>query len=146
MTDSPDFHDTPSDSLIPVLQDILVPGKTRVAQGAQVGVYPVASPQVDTQPFAADAPPFQAAALARDERAGLDADRLAERLRGRVAGYLSGEGREAIEAHCRDALNEYTGWLVSQITREVALALETELNGWVREAVDEALTQRASGH
>ncbi|RAS36027.1 DUF2486 family protein [Paraburkholderia bryophila] len=75
----------------------------------------------------------------------LDADLIAERLRGRFAGFLTGEGRGVIEARCRDALQEHTGWLVSQITREVALTLETEMTAWVREAVEEEIARR-SGH
>jgi hypothetical protein len=73
----------------------------------------------------------------------LDADVLAERLRGRFASYLTGEGRAVIEARCRDALQDHTTWLVNQITREVALALETEMTGWVREAVDEEMARRS---
>ena len=76
----------------------------------------------------------------------LDADVLAERLRGRFASYLTGEGRSVIEARCRDALQDHTTWLVNQITREVALALETEMTGWVREAVEEEITRRSTGH
>lgn len=76
----------------------------------------------------------------------LDADVLAERLRGRFASYLTGEGRSVIEARCRDALQDHTTWLVNQITREVALALETELGGWVREAVQEEIARRPAEH
>jgi hypothetical protein len=72
----------------------------------------------------------------------LDADAIAERLRGRFASYLMGEGRGFIEARCRDALQDHTNWLVNQITREVALALEVEVAGWVREAVREALAKK----
>ncbi|RFU46262.1 DUF2486 family protein [Paraburkholderia sp. DHOC27] len=74
----------------------------------------------------------------------LDADVIADRLRGRFASYLTGEGRAVIEARCRDALQDHTTWLVSQITREVALALETEMTGWVREAVEEELARRSN--
>lgn len=73
----------------------------------------------------------------------LDADVIAERLRGRFAGFLTGDGRGIIEARCRDALQDHTSWLVNQITREVALALETELTGWVREAVDQEIARRS---
>ena len=76
----------------------------------------------------------------------LDADVLAERLRGRFASYLTGEGRSVIEARCRDALQDHTTWLVNQITREVALALETEMTGWVREAVEEEIGRRSPEH
>jgi hypothetical protein len=51
-----------------------------------------------------------------------------------------------IEARCRDALQDHTTWLVNQITREVALALETEMTGWVREAVEEELARRPKEH
>lgn len=74
-----------------------------------------------------------------------DAEHLAERLRVRFAGYLREEGRGVIEARCRDALQEHTSWLVRQVTREVALALEGEVVGWVRDAVREELAaHRAS--
>jgi len=76
----------------------------------------------------------------------LDADVLADRLRGRFASYLTGEGRAAIEARCRDALQDHTTWLVNQITREVAMALETEITGWVREAVEDELARRSKEH
>ncbi|MFM0740005.1 DUF2486 family protein [Paraburkholderia xenovorans] len=75
--------------------------------------------------------------------ADVDADVIAERLRGRFTGFLTGEGRGIVEARCRDALQEQSAWLVSQITREVALALETEMAGWVREAVEEEIARRA---
>jgi Protein of unknown function (DUF2486) len=74
----------------------------------------------------------------------LDADVLADRLRGRFASYLTGEGRAVIEARCRDALQDHTTWLVNQITREVALTLETEMTGWVREAVNEEIARRST--
>jgi hypothetical protein len=73
-----------------------------------------------------------------------DADVLAERLRGRFATYLKGEGRNLIEARCRDAFQDHTTWLVNQITREVALALETEMVSWVREAIREELVKHAA--
>jgi hypothetical protein len=76
-------------------------------------------------------------------QADLDADAIAERLRRRFAGFLTGEGRGIVEARCRDALQEHTTMLVSQITREVALTLESEMTGWVREAVEEELARRS---
>ncbi|RQR31180.1 DUF2486 family protein [Burkholderia sp. Bp9143] len=75
-----------------------------------------------------------------------DTQHIAERLRNRLTNYLTGEGREAIEARCRDALHDHTAWLVGQITREVALALETEVMEWVRDAVDAEIARRRSGH
>ncbi|MGU7843649.1 DUF2486 family protein [Burkholderia sp. AW33-5] len=74
-----------------------------------------------------------------------DAQHIAERLRNRLTNYLTGEGREAIEARCRDALHDHTAWLVGQITREVALALETEVMEWVRDAVDEEIARHRTG-
>ncbi|MBU9335377.1 DUF2486 family protein [Burkholderia multivorans] len=71
-----------------------------------------------------------------------DAQHVAERLRNRLTAYLTGAGRDAIEARCREALHEHSAWLVGQITREVALALETEVMDWVRDAVDEEIARR----
>ncbi|KVL44902.1 DUF2486 family protein [Burkholderia territorii] len=75
-----------------------------------------------------------------------DAQHVAERLRNRLTNYLTGEGREAIEARCREALHDHTAWLVGQITREVALALETEVMEWVRDAIDEEIARRRTPH
>lgn len=81
----------------------------------------------------------------REELTERDIDHIAERLRGRFAGYLREEGRRVIEARCREALEEHTSWLVRQVTREVALALEGEVVGWVRDAVrDELAAHRAA--
>jgi hypothetical protein len=85
----------------------------------------------------------QETAATPPSRPALDADVIAERLRGRFAGFLTGEGRGIIETRCRDTLQEHTTLLVSQITREVALTLETEMTGWVREAVEEEIARRA---
>ncbi|KVF16618.1 DUF2486 family protein [Burkholderia cepacia] len=95
-------------------------------------VAPAAAPQQDAQAVAGLAPE--------------DAQHIAERLRNRLTNYLTGEGRDAIEARCRDALHEHSAWLVGQITREVALALETEVMDWVRDAVDEEIARRRAGH
>jgi Protein of unknown function (DUF2486) len=91
------------------------------------------------------APVAHETATAVPSQPALDADAIAERLRGRFAGFLTGDGRGIIEARCRDALQEHSTLLVSQITREVALTLETEMTGWVREAVEEEIARRA-GH
>jgi hypothetical protein len=50
-----------------------------------------------------------------------------------------------IEERCRETLQAHTGWLIDQITREVALTLENEMTSWVREAVVEEIARRASG-
>ena len=95
-------------------------------------VAPAAAPQQDAQAMAGLTPE--------------DAQHIAERLRNRLTNYLTGAGREAIEARCRDALHEHSAWLVGQVTREVALALETEVMDWVRDAVDEEIARRRAGH
>ncbi|AXF21449.1 DUF2486 domain-containing protein [Burkholderia pyrrocinia] len=92
-------------------------------------------------PAAAPQPDVQAATGLTPE----DAQHIAERLRNRLTNYLTGEGRETIEARCRDALHDHSAWLVGQITREVALALETEVMDWVRDAVDEEIARRRAG-
>jgi hypothetical protein len=205
----PDSSDTSFDTSIPVLNEILVPGKpahARPGHGADealaaaepagaeeapaavaaepadgVTVHSVTPAQVQAfelpeppapfelasapQPFELAAPPepvepvepaeaFEPSSAFHFGRApvpvapvhNLDADVLADRLRGRFASYLTGEGRAVIEARCRDALQDHTTWLVNQITREVALALETEMTGWVREAVNEEMARRSTEH
>ncbi|MEQ5841485.1 DUF2486 family protein [Paraburkholderia acidicola] len=112
---------------------------------------PAAVPDAPVASFVA--PPSVAPALvAADLRNSYDShdayaydpEALAERLRGRFASYLTGEGRSVIETRCRDALQEHSTWLVNQITREVALALETELTGWVRDAVRDEMARRGA--
>ncbi|PFH28473.1 DUF2486 family protein [Burkholderia sp. JKS000303] len=107
--------------------------------------------QPEARVSAADAPvPDHAAGASQPDAAAAltadDAQYIAERLRNRLTNYLAGEGREAIEARCRDALHDHTAWLVGQITREVALALETEVMDWVRDAVDDEIARRRAGH
>jgi Protein of unknown function (DUF2486) len=106
------------------------------------GVFDRAEPHAPIE-AGAIVPPDIAHETSSQLQSNLDADVIAERLRGRFAGFLTGEGRGIIEARCRDALQDHTSWLVNQITREVALALETELTGWVREAVDQELARRS---
>ncbi|KVF02636.1 hypothetical protein WJ04_00565 [Burkholderia vietnamiensis] len=91
-------------------------------------------------------PPLLGAPAAAAALTPEDAQHIAERLRDRLTNYLTGAGRDAIEARCRDALHDHTAWLVGQITREVALALETEVMEWVRDAVDEEIDRRRAGH
>lgn len=73
----------------------------------------------------------------------LDADVIAERLRGRFAGLLAGDARSLIEARCRDALQQHTSLLVGQITTEVVRTLEAEMNTWVRKAVADEIARRS---
>jgi pyruvate/2-oxoglutarate dehydrogenase complex dihydrolipoamide acyltransferase (E2) component len=95
------------------------------------------SPAPSSAPAAAMAP-----APAAPATPDYDANLLAERLRGRFASFLTGEGRTLIEARCRDAIQEHNAWLVGQVTREVAMLLETEVSVWIREAIREELKQR----
>lgn len=120
MPDVPDVDD----ASIPLLTDILVPGNVLRARG---GVAPAAVPAAVEELFAGDV------------------DALAERLHGRCLGWLTGDGRAAIEARCSAALQEHSHWLVGQVSREIGLALESELKGWVKAAVREELAARA-GH
>ncbi|WP_322103505.1 DUF2486 family protein [Paraburkholderia sp. J41] len=71
-----------------------------------------------------------------------DADALVERLQGRCLNWLTGEGRAVIEARCAAAMQEHSTWLVGQVSREIGLALETELKTWVKAAVREELAVR----
>ncbi|MEM5367382.1 DUF2486 family protein [Paraburkholderia azotifigens] len=109
-----------------------VPGEAEFASGSTAERY-VAPPDLSSTPVQAEHASAPAAS------SDYDADVLAERLRGRFATYLKGDGRNLIEARCRDAFQDHTTWLVNQITREVALALETEMLSWVREAIREEL-------
>lgn len=158
---------------IPMLTDVMVPGRPPVARPgethAQTHAEMHASPQpaveepVAGQPFAgalaeegvsaraepslpatqslptsAQAPAAQATFDARD------VEFIAERLRARFSTYLRRDARGVIEAHCRDAIEEHTNWLVRQVTREVVSALEQEVAGWVRDAVSEELARHTS--
>jgi hypothetical protein len=99
-------------------------------------------------------PPFEAAAtvppdiaqeLDTNGESAVDAERIAERLRERVAGFLAGEGRGVIEARCRSAVEEHATRLVDQVTREVVSTLENQMTGWVREAVEAEIARRSGG-
>ncbi|KVX23512.1 hypothetical protein WL01_08395 [Burkholderia ubonensis] len=162
------------DAAIPVLTDVIAPGNPAAvapeaaaqtvpapeaaapadieAGPATVVVQPVPTPEVpvvELAPVQREAEAPETATQAAETAAALtpeDTQHIAERLRDRLTNYLTGEGREAIEARCRDALQGHTAWLVSQITREVALALETEVMDWVRDAVDDEIARRRIGH
>ncbi|SAK81316.1 DUF2486 family protein [Caballeronia ptereochthonis] len=110
MTKKPESFD-PS---IPVLTDVVVPGKPEYAR----------------------APSADEAAIE------YDAELIAERLRSRFTGFLTGDGRPLIEERCREVLREHSAQLVSAITREVATALEGRMSEWVREAVEEELRRQ----
>jgi hypothetical protein len=88
-----------------------------------------------TEAMRVDASPQPPALQPATELTERDAEHIADRLCARFAQ----EGRRVIESRCREALEEHTAWLVRQVTREVSLALEAEVSGWVREAVREEL-------
>lgn len=154
------------DAAIPVLIDVIAPAATASAAPAVAGVgpaeveadpdkvvvEPVPTPDVPAVELAPGAVVATAAAVPAAHAAELavltpeDAQRIAERLRNRLTQYLTGAGRDAIEARCRDALHDHSAWLVGQITREVALALESEVMEWVRDAVDDEIARRRAGH
>jgi hypothetical protein len=110
MTDKPESFD-PS---IPVLTDVVVPGKPEYAR----------APSPD------------------EERIEYDAELIAERLRGRFTNFLTGEARLLIEERCREVLRDQSTQLVSAITREVAMALDGRMSEWVREAVENELRRQ----
>ncbi|MFL9951693.1 DUF2486 family protein [Paraburkholderia agricolaris] len=112
------------------------------AVAPSAGVFDRAEPHAPIE-AGAIVPPDIAHEAPAQPQPNLDADVIAERLRGRFTSFLAGEGRSIVEARCRDALQDHTTWLVNQITREVALALETEMTGWVKEAVDQELARRS---
>ncbi|WP_341312956.1 DUF2486 family protein [Paraburkholderia sp. IMGN_8] len=117
-------------------------GREPAFAAPSAGVFDRAEPRAPIEAGAVVPPDFVHEAPA-PAHANLDADAIAERLRGRFASFLTGEGRGLIEARCRDALQEHTAWLVNQITREVALTLEAEMTGWAREAVEEEIARRS---
>ncbi|MGF6465768.1 DUF2486 family protein [Paraburkholderia youngii] len=131
-------------------------GHEELHEGLHEGLHedvPEVSPGVfdRTEPFipleaGATVPPdldHEGAHEAAPAQPPLDADALAERLHGRFQRFLTGEGHGIIEARCRDAVQQHTSLLVSQITREVAQTLEAEMTGWVREAVEEEIARRS---
>ncbi|MGF6956763.1 DUF2486 family protein [Paraburkholderia youngii] len=107
------------------------------------GVFDRTEPFIPLEAGATVPPDFdhEGAHEAAPARLPLDADALAERLHGRFQRFLTGEGRGIIEARCRDAVQQHTSLLVSQITREVAQTLEAEMTDWVREAVEEEIAR-----
>jgi hypothetical protein len=117
---------------IPMLTDVMVPGRPAAVRPAETPSEPEAAKQ-------AGAPASPEPAL--DAR---DVEFIAERVRTRFSTYLRRDARGVIEAHCREAIEEHTNWLVRQVTREVVSALEQEVAGWVRDAVSEELARHTS--
>jgi hypothetical protein len=133
-------HDV-DDASIPLVTDVLVAGSPARARS----VFPAAAAAVPAD--AASPSPASASDVAvAPETEGLyahDADALVDRLRGRCLAWLTGEGRSVIEARCSAAMQEHSHWIVGQVSREIGLALETELKGWVKAAVREELAARS---
>ncbi|MGN6649835.1 DUF2486 family protein [Trinickia sp.] len=120
---------------IPMLTDVMVPGRSAMGRPAET---PAA---VDVPSSAVSSEPASGPQAALDAR---DVEFIAERLRARFSTYLRRDARGVIEAHCRDAIEEHTNWLVRQVTRDVLGALEQEVAGWVRDAVSEELARHTS--
>jgi hypothetical protein len=163
---------------IPMLTDVMVPGRPAMGRPAETPAAAQAQPQPaaaeaspeqathtpahtpvvadvsQSTPIPADAtvdPPARSSAVSAEPAAGpqpafdaRDIEFIAERLRARFSTYLRRDARGVIEAHCRDAIEEHTNWLVRQVTREVLGALEQEVAGWVRDAVSEELARHTS--
>lgn len=72
----------------------------------------------------------------------IDSRRIAEHLQGRVSAYLSGEGRELIDARSREVVQQHAAWLVGEVSQQVVSALAPEIERWVSEAVEEAIAHR----
>jgi hypothetical protein len=125
------LHDM-EDASIPLLSDVMMPGNPLRAHNVE-------------QAKSATAAAVKATVAEPEGLFAHDADALVERLRGRCLTWLTGEGRAVIEARCSAAMQEHSTWLVGQVSREIGLALETELKVWVKAAVREELAARA-GH
>jgi hypothetical protein len=135
----PEHFDDPAS--IPVLTDVIVPGRSPMPMPRPNEAYEIDRPAEPVQPGERghSLPPLQPPTQEQATLTERDAEHIAERLRARFADYLREEGRRVIEARCREALEEHTSWLIRQVTREVALALEGEVMDWVRDAVREEL-------
>jgi len=133
---------------IPMLTDVMVPGRPAAARLADLppDAAPESQPESKAESQPVSEPRTQAGAPASPEPAldARDVEFIAERLRTRFSTYLRRDARGVIEAHCREAIEEHTNWLVRQITREVVSALEQEVSGWVRDAVSEELARHTS--
>ncbi len=162
-----DLHEI-EEAPIPLLNDVLVAGNllrarspferapapeaASVPEGAPEPVATPASPETMAaahavpEPTLAHEPEPLQAPTPGDTYAlyAHDADALVERLRGRALSWLTGEGRGVIEQRCSAAMQEHAHWIVGQVSREIGLALETELKGWVKSAVREELAARAT--
>lgn len=123
------MHDT-EEAAIPLLSEVMVAGNPLRAHNVE-------------EAKSATAAAVKAAVAEREGLFAHDADALVERLRGRCLTWLTGEGRAVIEARCSAAMQEHSTWLVGQVSREIGLALETELKVWVKAAVREELAARA---
>lgn len=149
-----EFHN-PDETPIPLLNEPLVAGNLlrgrhgspfeTAAAPAQAAAVPDLTPEpgFGAPASASTTATTGAAAAVPDSPLPPDAEALVERLSGRAMSWLTGEGRSVIEARCAAALQEHSNWIVGQVSREIGLALETELKGWVKAAVREELAARA---
>ncbi|KND59441.1 hypothetical protein BVER_03327 [Candidatus Burkholderia verschuerenii] len=122
MTNTPDSFD----SSIPVLTDVVRPGKPDYARAASAegSIEPSA-----VNPVVVD----------------YDSTRVAERVRGRVTQFLNGDGRAVIEARCEEMLREHSAKIVQALSNELTAALESRMRAWVGEAVEEELRRQREG-
>ncbi|MDR3098266.1 MAG: DUF2486 family protein [Paraburkholderia sp.] len=142
-----DFHDAEG-TPIPLLNEPLVQGNLlRGRHGspfetaptpAQAGAAPDSAPGSGAPAGAATGMP----AGESDSPLPPEAEALVGRLSGRAMSWLTGDGRGVIEARCAAAMQEHSHWIVGQVSREIGLALEAELRGWVKAAVREELAAR----
>ena len=128
---------------IPMLTDVMVPGRPGTGRPAETPPEPAVQAQTGA-PVGSTAAPAEPMAAPQATLDARDVEFIAERLRSRLSTYLRRDARGVIEAHCRDAIEEHTNWLVRQVTREVVSALEQEVAGWVRDAVSEELARHTS--
>lgn len=145
-----DFH-SPDETPIPLLNETLVPGnllRGRHASPFETVAAPAAQTAATPEPahepgFGAPAGSSTSVPASGADSLPRDAEALVDRLSGRAMSWLTGEGRSVIEARCAAALQEHSHWIVGQVSREIGLALETELRGWVQAAVRDELAARA---
>jgi hypothetical protein len=122
MTNTPESYD----SSIPTLTDVVVPGKPARARAATAESTVEPS---DVNPVVVN----------------YDSTRIAERVRGRVTQFLSGDGRAVIEARCEEMLREHSARIVQTLSNELTLALEGRMRAWIGEAVEEEVRRQREG-
>ncbi|KNH04682.1 hypothetical protein BRCH_03076 [Candidatus Burkholderia brachyanthoides] len=122
MTKMPDSFD----QSIPVLTNVVVPGKLAYARSA--------SAEGTVEPSAVNPVVVD-----------YDSTRVAERARGRVTQFLTGDGRAVIEARCEELLREHSTRIAQDLANELTTALENRMRAWVGEAMEEELRRQREG-